>query len=51
MPELDGTEVCKALRRTSAVPIIFLSSRDDEVDRILGLELGGDCLLYTSRCV
>lgn len=42
MPELDGTEVCKALRRTSAVPIIFLSSRDDEVDRILGLELGGD---------
>lgn len=42
MPELDGTEVCKALRRISTVPIIFLSSRDDEVDRILGLELGGD---------
>ncbi len=42
MPELDGTEVCKALRRVSAVPIVFLSSRDDEVDRILGLELGGD---------
>ncbi|MGB2681416.1 MAG: response regulator [Candidatus Competibacter sp.] len=42
MPELDGTEVCKALRRGSAVPIIFLSSRDDELDRILGLELGGD---------
>ena len=42
MPELDGTEVCKALRRISAVPIVFLSSRDDEVDRILGLELGGD---------
>lgn len=42
MPELDGTEVCKALRRASAVPIVFLSSRDDEVDRILGLELGGD---------
>ena len=42
MPELNGTEVCKSLRRTSAVPIIFLSSRDDEVDRILGLELGGD---------
>ncbi len=42
MPELDGTAVCKALRRISAVPIIFLSSRDDEVDRILGLELGGD---------
>lgn len=42
MPELDGTEVCKALRRVSAVPIVFLSSRDDEVDRIIGLELGGD---------
>lgn len=42
MPELDGTAVCKALRRISAIPIIFLSSRDDEVDRILGLELGGD---------
>jgi two-component system OmpR family response regulator len=42
MPELDGTDVCKALRRISAVPIVFLSSRDDEVDRILGLELGGD---------
>ncbi len=42
MPELDGTEVCKTLRRLSAVPIVFLSSRDDEVDRIIGLELGGD---------
>lgn len=42
MPELDGTEVCKALRRISTVPVVFLSSRDDEVDRILGLELGGD---------
>ncbi|MGF7174701.1 response regulator transcription factor [Azospirillum doebereinerae] len=42
MPELDGTEVCRQLRRTSRVPIIFLSSRDDEIDRILGLELGGD---------
>lgn len=42
MPELDGTEVCKALRRVSAIPIVFLSSRDDEVDRIIGLELGGD---------
>jgi two-component system OmpR family response regulator len=42
MPELDGTEVCKRLRATSRVPIIFLSSRDDEIDRVLGLELGGD---------
>ncbi len=42
MPELDGIEVCRALRRTSKVPILFLSSRDEEVDRIIGLEIGGD---------
>jgi two-component system OmpR family response regulator len=42
MPELDGTEVCRRIRLTSRVPIVFLSSRDDEIDRILGLELGGD---------
>jgi two-component system, OmpR family, response regulator len=42
MPELDGTEVCRRIRRDSRVPIIFLSARDDEIDRILGLELGGD---------
>ncbi len=42
MPEMDGTEVCRRLRRDSAVPVIFLSSRDEELDRILGLELGGD---------
>ena len=42
MPELDGTEVCRWLRQRSATPIVFLSSRDDEIDRIIGLELGGD---------
>lgn len=42
LPELDGTDVCRALRRRSAVPILFLSSRDAEVDRIVGLEIGGD---------
>jgi two-component system, OmpR family, response regulator len=42
MPELDGTEVCRQIRANSATPIIFLSSRDEEVDRIIGLELGGD---------
>lgn len=42
MPELDGIEVCRSLRSRSTVPIVFLSSRDEEVDRILGLELGGD---------
>ncbi len=42
MPEADGLEVCRRVRRTSDVPIIFLSSKDDELDRILGLELGAD---------
>jgi two-component system OmpR family response regulator len=42
MPEMDGTEVCRQIRKTSELPIIFLSSKDDELDRILGLELGGD---------
>ncbi len=42
MPEMDGTEVCKALRQTSRVPIVFLTSMDEEADRIIGLELGGD---------
>jgi len=42
MPHMDGSEVCRRLRQHSRVPIIFLSSRDDEIDRVLGLELGGD---------
>jgi two-component system, OmpR family, response regulator len=42
MPELDGLEVCRRLRARGPVPIIFLSSRGEEVDRIVGLELGGD---------
>jgi two-component system OmpR family response regulator len=42
MPEMDGTEVCRRLRQHGSTPIIFLSSRDDEIDRVLGLELGGD---------
>jgi two-component system OmpR family response regulator len=42
MPELDGLSVCRELRQISSVPIIFLSSRDEEVDRIMGLELGAD---------
>ncbi len=42
LPEMDGLELCKAIRRDSDLPIVFLTARDDEVDRILGLELGGD---------
>ncbi len=42
MPELDGTEVCRKIRQTEKTPIIFLTARDDEIDMIVGLELGGD---------
>ena len=42
MPEADGLEVCRRIRRTGNLPIIFLSSKDDELDRVLGLELGAD---------
>jgi two-component system OmpR family response regulator len=42
MPEMDGLEVCRQVRRSSDVPILFLSARDEEIDRILGLEMGGD---------
>jgi len=42
MPEMDGLEVCRRLRRKSAVPIVLLSSRGDEVDRVTGLETGAD---------
>ncbi len=42
MPEEDGIEVCRKLRQSSRVPILFLSSRDEEVDRVLGLEIGAD---------
>jgi two-component system OmpR family response regulator len=42
MPEMDGLEVCRQLRKSSDVPILFLSARDDEIDRALGLEIGGD---------
>ena len=42
LPRLDGLEVCKRLRATSAVPIIMLTARDDELDKVIGLELGAD---------
>jgi len=42
MPEMDGLEVCRRIRRKSTVPIILLSSRGDEVDRVTGLETGAD---------
>jgi DNA-binding response OmpR family regulator len=42
LPRLDGLEVCKRLRAQSSVPIIMLTARDDELDKVLGLELGAD---------
>jgi len=42
LPDEDGLELCRRFRATSRVPIVFLSSRDEELDRILGLELGAD---------
>jgi len=42
LPELDGWEVCKKIRATSEVPIIMLTARTDDVDKIVGLELGAD---------
>jgi len=42
MPRMDGLEVCRRLRSEGDLPILFLSSRDDEIDRVVGLELGAD---------
>ena len=42
MPRMNGIDFCLKLRQTSSTPIIFLSSKDDEQDRILGLTIGGD---------
>ena len=42
MPRMDGLEVCRRLRAISEVPVLFLSSRDEEFDRVLGIELGAD---------
>lgn len=42
MPKLNGLEVCKEVRKTSTVPIIMLTAKGEEIDRILGLELGAD---------
>jgi two-component system, OmpR family, response regulator len=42
MPSMDGLEVCRRLRAQGDLPILFLSSRDDEIDRVIGIELGAD---------
>ncbi|MDI6824105.1 MAG: response regulator transcription factor [Bacillota bacterium] len=42
LPELDGIEVCRHLRRESAVPVVMLTARGEEIDRVVGLEVGAD---------
>lgn len=42
MPEMDGLEVCRRLRKSSSVPILFLTAQGDEIDRVVGFEIGGD---------
>ena len=42
LPKIDGYEVCRSIRRSSDVPIIMLTARDEDIDKILGLELGAD---------
>lgn len=42
LPGIDGYEVCRRLRATSSVPVLFLSARDTELDKVVGLEIGGD---------
>ena len=42
LPGLSGTEVCRQIRQRSAVPVIMLTAKDDEVDKVIGLELGAD---------
>ena len=56
LPGLSGVDVCRALRQRSNVPVIMLTAKDSEIDKVVGLELGADdyvtkpysCLLYTS---
>lgn len=52
LPGMSGTEVCREIRRSSSVPVIMLTAKDDEFDKVLGLELGADDYVtkpYSSR--
>ncbi len=42
LPDMNGFEVCKAIRKSSNIPVIFLTARSDEIDRVVGLEIGAD---------
>ena len=49
MPKMDGEELLKKLRKKTSMPIIFLTSKDEEVDELLGLKLGADDFIKKSR--
>ncbi len=52
LPKLSGTEVCRALRQRSSVPVIMLTAKDSEIDKVVGLEIGADDYVtkpYSSR--
>ena len=52
LPGMSGTDVCKQLRATSSVPVIMVTARDSEIDKVVGLELGADDYVtkpYSSR--
>ena len=42
LPDLDGIDVCRRIRQRSDVPILMLTARDDDIDKIIGLEVGAD---------
>ncbi len=51
LPDMSGFEWCKQVRRESEVPIVFLTARSDEIDRIVGLEIGGGTTTSPNRSV
>ena len=42
LPDIDGIEVCRRIRKTADIPILMLTARDEDVDKIIGLEVGAD---------
>ncbi len=48
MPKMDGEELLKKLRKKTSLPVIFLTSKDDEIDELLGLKLGADDFIKKS---
>ena len=49
LPDIDGIEVCRRIRKSSDVPILMLTARDEDVDKIIGLEVGADDYLRSEE--